>query len=63
MSRHSQFWTGQAGLEEKCDGCGEIKLLQQIELQGHQLLCHKCREAQPVRRPMPKIIRLTATPA
>jgi len=60
MSRHAQFWAGEAKLEEKCDGCGEVKLLLQIELLGHQLLCRKCRDAMPARRPMPEMIRLTA---
>ena len=59
MSRHAKFWAGEDKLEEQCDGCGEVKLLQQIELQGHQFLCRKCRDAQLVRRPLPELIRLT----
>jgi len=61
MSKHAKFWVGEAKIEEHCDCCGEVELLQQIELQGYQFLCRKCRDAQPVCSPIPqKVIRRTA---
>ena len=30
-------------VEERCDLCGDIRALREIELQGRQFLCAKCR--------------------
>jgi hypothetical protein len=61
LSQHTEIRVGEYSIkqsvQEVCDRCGEIKPMQNIELQGRQFLCRNCRDPQPSLCQMPKMVR------
>jgi len=50
LSKHAEIRVGEYSIkqsvQEVCDRCGEIKPMQNIELQGRQFVCRNCRDLQ-----------------